>query len=261
MFDFALDLVGVSTAFVAPLIWMVGQVVALVVLRGPMRAFAAIPLLIMAYVIPVTYDNWRHHSNLWPLFFIFASFPAAFVVVVALGLAKPRPKLSKRFKVTTAAVTTALVLVTCLRAAVDSDRHRVAEQRQSKEADAIIRLLDAAVPVGEVQSSDPALVDPQAAADVVAQSGVLYNACYRQGLALDPNLGGPLTIELDVGAQGRVMSARVSQSCGAPSVERCIVEALQKLEFERSAPGVVDARTTLVIPMQLRPPSTRTQSR
>lgn len=160
-----------------------------------------------------------------------------------------------------ATVTGVLVLAAFLHASIASHRHRVDQQRQNKEADAIIRLLDAVVPVGAVQSSDPAAVDPQAAAEVVARLGVHYNACYRQGLALDPNLGGPLAFELDVDAQGRVTTARVRQSCGAPSVEGCILGVLRQLEFTRSAPAAADARTTLVIPMQLRPPSTRTQTR
>jgi hypothetical protein len=255
--EFALDLLAVGCGFIVPSLWLTGQVVALIALRGRLRWLATVPLVVMLSVIPTTYRAWHADSNLWPIFFILASFPAGIAIGAVLVIGKP--KLSNELIGGLMVAILGLTATAMLHSAAGSHRHRVAEQRQSKEADAIIRALDAVVPVGMVQTSDPAALDAETARSVVTKSGIVYNACYRQGLALDPHLGGPLVIEMGIAADGHVATAGVRQSRGAVSVERCIVEGLRKLEFPKSGSAAPGATTSLTIPMQLRPPSTATR--
>jgi hypothetical protein len=111
--EFLLDLCALSVVWVAPLVWFVGQGVALAVLRGTRRYLAGVPLLLMPLVLRLTYKEWRTHSNLWPLALIFTSVPAAIWVVACVTGAKPA--LSANVKWTAGIATVVIVLVGVLR--------------------------------------------------------------------------------------------------------------------------------------------------
>jgi hypothetical protein len=68
-----------------PVYWLL-QLAALFVLRGPMRWCALLPLLPMCAV--AVHTVWAHSvdSNLWPIYMLFTSPPAATYIAVLLLL-------------------------------------------------------------------------------------------------------------------------------------------------------------------------------
>lgn len=68
--DWAFFLVSFGLPFT---LYLVAQVIALLRLRGHARAWAALAMPFMAWVVWLTADAYRQQSNLWPIALIFLS--------------------------------------------------------------------------------------------------------------------------------------------------------------------------------------------
>jgi hypothetical protein len=71
-------------------VYIVLQIVAVVRLRGVSRAVSLVPVLPMAFVMAVTIEEYRHHSNLWPIGMIFGSVVAALFLAALILVSRPR---------------------------------------------------------------------------------------------------------------------------------------------------------------------------
>jgi Ca-activated chloride channel homolog len=64
--------------------------------------------------------------------------------------------------------------------------------------------------------------------------------CYSMGLQRNPQLGGKVVIELDVGDGGHVKTARVVQTTvNDGEVETCIAELAARWDFPDQRPGLL----------------------
>jgi hypothetical protein len=93
----------------------------------------------------------------------------------------------------------------------------------------------------EVSVAAPVLTDsPGDAPDDVARAtrGLepALLACYREGLAADPQIQGTIVVGVDVARGGAVATAHAEiDGLGAPAVTRCALGAVQATHFPRSA--------------------------
>ncbi len=78
-----LSMVLVPLAFFSVPSYPVLQLIALIMLRGPMRLLSALPLSFMLPIYAYCLYALSQDSNLWPLFAIFAS-PAAFIITLVI---------------------------------------------------------------------------------------------------------------------------------------------------------------------------------
>jgi hypothetical protein len=73
------------------------QIFAIFWLRGGWRLAGLLPVPLMAYVVYVTDDAYRQHSNLWPLLLIFAS-PVMFIILAVLSYLQPNRPNEERIR-------------------------------------------------------------------------------------------------------------------------------------------------------------------
>jgi outer membrane biosynthesis protein TonB len=82
-------------------------------------------------------------------------------------------------------------------------------------------------------------LDPNEIAAVIKRHESQVRACYERGLQKSPKLAGRLSMRFLIGPQGRVTTAKVSQSSlGHAGVESCIQSHLMSWKFPRPEGGV-----------------------
>ncbi len=98
-------------------------------------------------------------------------------------------------------------------------------------------------PLGEEALIEGGLDRDQIAAVIQRNIGQVIN-CYEQGLQVKPSLSGRVAVKFVIGGNGRVSSARISNSSlRSDSVESCIAGRLKSWQFPRPS-GNVDVRVT-----------------
>lgn len=82
-------------------------------------------------------------------------------------------------------------------------------------------------------------LDPNEIAAVIKRHESQVRACYERGLQKSPRLAGRLSLRFLIGPQGRVTTAKVSQSSlGNAGVESCIQNRLMSWKFPKPEGGV-----------------------
>jgi hypothetical protein len=246
---FALDLLLVSMSWVAPLAWMVAQIVALGALRGVPRLLSALPLAAMAGVVAMTYSAHRANSNLWPLLYLFAS--TAALGWVAMCLVFGRPRFSKKLIWSTLSAAAAFVIAMSVVSARRTESAAEAKARQSAQADALLDEIGPRVHVGKVEPRGQDPFNRQNVQDVLDVQDVELSLCYEDALRLQPATAArAIVLDLRVGRDGRVVSAAIQPPIALANFERCILNALQRVRF---APGSTTETTAWSVPLRLEP--------
>lgn len=69
--------------------------------------------------------------------------------------------------------------------------------------------------------------------------------CYEAGIKKDKELSGKMTIEVRIGAKGRVISAETTLNELGPVVEKCVLKKIKRIRFPEPEGGLV----TVELPM------------
>jgi hypothetical protein len=104
-----------------------------------------------------------------------------------------------------------------------------------------------AIDAGPPLDVDGGVLAPHAASQAKAQAQ--YKRCFNQGLKTDPHMEGKLVVSVQVGADGKSLSATITNNTGLSSdVAACVAAAAGALEFSPPAGG----GATVDMPVELK---------